>query len=37
MILLKVYRYSSQKNDTLGVLKDELSDFFSYTLEDEIR
>jgi hypothetical protein len=34
---LRVLRYSPQINDTLGILKDENADFFSYTCEDEER
>lgn len=32
---LKLLRYSSQQKDTLGILKDETNDFFSYSIEDK--
>lgn len=34
---LKLFRYSSQKIDTFGMLKDETGQFFCYSLEDERR
>lgn len=34
---LKLIRYSSQKIDTLGILKDEIGEFVCYSLEDEKR
>lgn len=34
---LRVLRYSGTKIDTLGILKDENAQFFSYSCEDEAR
>lgn len=34
---LRVLRYSETKIDTLGILKDENAEFFSYSCEDEKR
>ena len=34
---LRLIRYSSQKIDTLGIFKDEIGEFFSYSIEDEKR
>lgn len=34
---LRVLRYSPEINDTQGILKDENAEFFSHTIEDEVR